>query len=246
MTQISPRARRARRSRGRGAADRAGLRAGAAPTAGDPERLREIAAAARARARTPTASTAGSARPRRSSCCADAGIAVPDGRVAADADDAVAVAARARLAGGDEALGALAAPQDRGRRAGAGAFATRTRSARPIARLRSLPAAGGAEVLVERMAGRGIEVFVAARADGVVPALAIGLGGIWTEALDDVAIVPLPADARESSARCARCAAPPLLDRRPRPRAVDLAAPRRARRPGRRAARSTAGWRCWS
>jgi acetate---CoA ligase (ADP-forming) len=28
----------------------------------------------------------------------------------------------------------------------------------------------------------------------VVPALVIGLGGIWAEALDDVAIVPLPAD----------------------------------------------------
>jgi succinyl-CoA synthetase beta subunit len=27
----------------------------------------------------------------------------------------------------------------------------------------------------------------------VVPALVIGLGGIWAEALDDVAIVPLPA-----------------------------------------------------
>jgi hypothetical protein len=38
-----------------------------------------------------------------------------------------------------------------------------------------------------------IEVFVAARTDGVVPALAIGLGGIWAEAFDDIAIVPLPA-----------------------------------------------------
>ena len=27
-----------------------------------------------------------------------------------------------------------------------------------------------------------------------VPALVVGLGGIWTEALDDVAVVPLPAD----------------------------------------------------
>ena len=36
-------------------------------------------------------------------------------------------------------------------------------------------------------------MIVAARGDGVVPALVIGLGGIWTEALDDVAIVPLPA-----------------------------------------------------
>ncbi len=37
------------------------------------------------------------------------------------------------------------------------------------------------------------ELIVAARRDGVVPALVVGLGGLWAEALDDVAIVPLPA-----------------------------------------------------
>jgi succinyl-CoA synthetase beta subunit len=41
----------------------------------------------------------------------------------------------------------------------------------------------------------GVELLVAARADAVVPVLIIGIGGVWTEALDDVAIVPLPADA---------------------------------------------------
>jgi len=45
------------------------------------------------------------------------------------------------------------------------------------------------------MAPLGVELLVAARADAVVPALVIGLGGIWAEALDDVAIVPLPAGA---------------------------------------------------
>jgi hypothetical protein len=49
------------------------------------------------------------------------------------------------------------------------------------------------EVLVERMAEPGVELLVAARRDAVVPALVIALGGIWTELLDDVAIVPLPA-----------------------------------------------------
>ncbi len=44
------------------------------------------------------------------------------------------------------------------------------------------------------MATPGFELLVAARADGVVPALVIGLGGIWTEALDDVAVIPLPAE----------------------------------------------------
>ena len=32
--------------------------------------------------------------------------------------------------------------------------------------------------------------------DGVVPHLVVGLGGIWTELLDDVTILPLPTDGR--------------------------------------------------
>jgi hypothetical protein len=52
----------------------------------------------------------------------------------------------------------------------------------------------GARVLVERMASPGAELLVAARADAVVPCLVIAIGGIWTEALDDAAVVPLPAE----------------------------------------------------
>jgi hypothetical protein len=59
----------------------------------------------------------------------------------------------------------------------------------------SSPAAKEGRVLVERMAPPGIELLIAARADAVVPAVVIGLGGTWVEALDDVAIVPLPAEA---------------------------------------------------
>jgi hypothetical protein len=43
------------------------------------------------------------------------------------------------------------------------------------------------------MAAPGVELLVAASTAGVVPSLILGLGGIWTEVLDDVAIVPLPA-----------------------------------------------------
>ena len=50
-------------------------------------------------------------------------------------------------------------------------------------------------ILVERMMDPGVELLIAARADAVVPALVIGLGGIWTEVLGDVAVVPLPASA---------------------------------------------------
>jgi acetate---CoA ligase (ADP-forming) len=46
---------------------------------------------------------------------------------------------------------------------------------------------------VERMADPGLELLVAARREAVVPALVVGLGGLWTEIHDDVAIVPLPA-----------------------------------------------------
>jgi acetyl-CoA synthetase len=50
----------------------------------------------------------------------------------------------------------------------------------------------GVPVLDGRTAPEGVELLVAARGDGLVPVLAVGLGGVWTEALDDVALVPLP------------------------------------------------------
>jgi hypothetical protein len=48
-------------------------------------------------------------------------------------------------------------------------------------------------VLVERHVPTGVELLVAARRDGVVPTLVVGLGGVWTEALSDAAVIPLPA-----------------------------------------------------
>jgi acetate---CoA ligase (ADP-forming) len=50
-----------------------------------------------------------------------------------------------------------------------------------------------AALLVERMAAPGLELIVAARREAVVPALVVGLGGVWAEVHDDVAVVPLPA-----------------------------------------------------
>ncbi len=61
-----------------------------------------------------------------------------------------------------------------------------------IAAFQRLAAMDGS-VIVERMAEPGVELLVAARRDAVVPALVLALGGVWTELLDDVAIVPLPA-----------------------------------------------------
>ena len=93
------------------------------------------------------------------------------------------------------------------------------------ARILSLPDAVGADLLVEEMAlPGGVELIVAARTDAVVPSLVIGLGGIWTEALDDVAVVPLPASpARVEAALSGLRGAPLLQGDRGRP-GVDLAA----------------------
>jgi succinyl-CoA synthetase beta subunit len=61
-------------------------------------------------------------------------------------------------------------------------------------RMLALPEALGAELLIEEtVPPGGVELIVAARSDAVVPALIIGLGGVWTEALGDVAVIPLPA-----------------------------------------------------
>ena len=59
---------------------------------------------------------------------------------------------------------------------------------------RLLALVDGGVVLVESMSPPGVEMLVSATRDGVVPALVIGLGGIWTELLSDVAVIPLPAD----------------------------------------------------
>jgi succinyl-CoA synthetase beta subunit len=59
------------------------------------------------------------------------------------------------------------------------------------------------------MRGAQIELLFAAHRDGVVPVLACGLGGIWAEAIDDVALIPLPASpaAVERALRALRGAA---------------------------------------
>ena len=41
------------------------------------------------------------------------------------------------------------------------------------------------------MAAPSVELLVAAHTDGIVPAVVVGFGGIWTEILDDVAVDPV-------------------------------------------------------
>jgi acetyl-CoA synthetase len=157
-------------------------------TPGDPARLREIAAAAGVRGEP--GEWLGEAEAK--ALLRAAGVPTPEGRLARSAAEAGDVAAELRpplalkLSGpriqhksdiGALALG-LCSPEQVGAEAD---------------RMLALPEAAGARLLVEEMAPAGAELIVAARADAVVPALIVGLGGIWTEALADVAVVPLPA-----------------------------------------------------
>jgi acetate---CoA ligase (ADP-forming) len=175
----------------------AGLRTGlacavamrAAP--GDPARLREIGAAAgeRSGARAEWLSEHHAKDLLRAG-----GVEVVDGRMVADA--AEAVLALDQL-GGSIALKLSSAAVQHKSELGAVwlGLSSEAEVSDAFARLEPLVAQLGGAVLAERMVLPGVELIVAARADAVVPAVIVGLGGVWTEVLDDVAIVPLPADA---------------------------------------------------
>lgn len=156
---------------------------------GDPSRLRAIAAAS---ARAARGDGEWLSEAEAKGLLAAAGIPVPPAATATDPAGAATVAGEV---GYPVAL-KLSSPAIQ-HKSDAGALVLGLESAGAVAdaarRLLELPAATGAELLVERMAEPGVELLVAARGDGVVPALAVGIGGIWTEALDDVAIIPLPA-----------------------------------------------------
>jgi acetate---CoA ligase (ADP-forming) len=171
----------------------AGLRTGLACAAalrvepGDPERLREIATVARSGS-TPTSEWLSEFESKE--LLRAAGVSAVEGRLAEDGDDAVLALAEL---GGNVALKVSDPAVQHKSELGAVCLALRdeTQVRAAYRRLSEL----GASVLVERMAPAGVELIVAARTDAVVPALVIGLGGVWTEVLDDVAIVPLPAGA---------------------------------------------------
>jgi acyl-CoA synthetase (NDP forming) len=188
----------------------------------DPDRLREIAAAAEgSRERASGDGRLGEAEAKR--LLAAGGLDVPAGAVAVDIAGAVDAAGEV---GFPLAL-KLSSPTLL-HKTEAGALALDLRDHDEVreaaARLLALPEAAGATLLVERMAGAGTELIFAVRRDGVVPALLVGIGGIWAEALDDVAIVPLPATpARVERALRGLRAAPLLTGGRGCP-AVDLGA----------------------
>ncbi len=217
----------------------AGLRTGLACVAamraapGDPARLRQIANTARQRPSHENDSESQSqSQPMGSLWLSEhdakellraGGIDVVDGRLVADA--AEAVLALGQL-GGHIAL-KLSSPAVQHKSDMGGVWlglASEAEVADAFARLEPLVAQFGGAVLAERMVVPGVELIVGARADAVVPAVLVGLGGVWTEVLDDVAIVPLPADAAriERALRALRGA--PLLTGARGTAPVDLAA----------------------
>jgi acyl-CoA synthetase (NDP forming) len=189
---------------------RTGLRCAAerSPTPADPDRLRQIAALARAVCERGDGRWL--AEHEAKELLRAHAVAVPSGRVVSGEDDAVA--ALGELGGAVALKLSSAAVQHKSELGGVALglhSADEVRTAyRPLA---ELAAAHDGRVLAERMAPPGAELMIAVRTDAIVPALVLALGGIWTELLDDVAIVPLPADAAriESALRSLRGA--PLL-----------------------------------
>jgi acetate---CoA ligase (ADP-forming) len=177
----------------------AGLRTGLVCAAalmtspGNPERLREIADAARRVARPPAQLEAEWLSEHASKALLrGAGVPVVEGRLVTDEHDAVHALTEL---GGATVLKLSAASIQHKSELGAVVLDLRTEPGvrDAYATIAALAVTHRGEVLAERMEEPAVELLVAARRDGVVPFLTIGLGGIWTELLDDVAVIPLPA-----------------------------------------------------
>jgi succinyl-CoA synthetase beta subunit len=221
-----------------GVAAAAGLRTGircAAATRlelGDPVRLASIASTARAAASNARGVPEWLPEHEAKELLRAGGIPVVDGRRVTDADDAVLAIGEL---GGSVAL-KLSSASVRHKSELGGVqlgLSSAAEARRAFRRLAALAAEYEGAVLAERMAAPGVELLVAVRTDGVVPALVLGLGGIWTELLDDVQVVPLPASAeRVERALLSLRGAPMLAGGRGRERVDIGAAARLAARTG--------------
>ncbi|WP_406334196.1 acetate--CoA ligase family protein [Streptomyces zaomyceticus] len=161
---------------------------------------------------------AGATEPELKRLLAEAGIAVPKGRIAEDAEDA----ARAVTEAGGTAVLKAVVPGLLHKTEAGGVEIGVTADGAPEAFAR-LAALGG-QVLVEELVGEGVELIVGVHTTDLGPVLTAGLGGIFTEVLDDVGhrLLPLaPGEGAELLAglRGARI----LAGTRGRP-AVDVAA----------------------
>src|SRR5579885_1975112 len=144
------------------------------------------------------------------------GVRIPEGALARDPTEAEAIAARIGYPVALKAqAGALAHKSDAG---GvilglADAAALRDGWARLHGNLgRARPDLRLDGVLVERMAAPGLEMIVGARRDrDWGPVLMVGLGGLWTEALEDVRLMPADLGAEAILAEIGRLKGAALL-----------------------------------
>ena len=131
------------------------------------------------------------------------GIAVPAGGLAASAGEAARIAS---ALGGPVAMKVQSGDLPHKTESGGialgveGETAVREAFGRIMESARaSAPAANIEGVRVERMAGAGIEMIVGVSRDpDFGPMLAVGLGGVFVEVLDDVVLSPIPVDAAEA------------------------------------------------
>jgi acetate---CoA ligase (ADP-forming) len=176
--------------------------------AGDPARLRDIAATA-VRARPAHNGQSRLAEHEAKELLRSAGVPAVEGRLVNGEDDAVVAL---RELGGHVAV-KVSAPSVQ-HKADIGALELGVASEETMRTAhRRLAGLGieGSGILVERMAPPGVELLVSARSDAVVPCLVIALGGAWTELLDDAAIVPLPATLERVEAAIHGLRGAPLL-----------------------------------
>jgi acyl-CoA synthetase (NDP forming) len=182
---------------------------------GDPDRLRAIA-------RIALVGNGGEWLPEDvgKKLLAGHGVTVPAGAVASTPGDAVELAARL---GGPVALKVSHADIKHKTEVGGVILGLTDPTEIGDAAAGLLALVDGGVILVEEMAAPGVEMLVSATRDGVVPSLVVGLGGMWTELLDDVVILPLPADAERVRAAVTKLRGYALLSggRGKRPLAVD-------------------------
>ncbi len=173
---------------------RTGMRcaAAAARAVGDPVRLREIAALSRDVQAERAAGGGWLSEHQAKELLRAGGVDVIDGRLVSDEDDAARALPQL---GGRIVMKLSAASVQHKSELGAVVLGLgaewEVRAA--FRKLAALAHAHGGAIRAERMASGGVELIVAAHAQGIVPALVIGLGGVWTEVLDDVRVIPLPA-----------------------------------------------------
>ena len=141
---------------------------------------------------SPAAPAAGATEPELKQLLAGAGITVPLGRTVADAEEA----RQAVRDLGGRAVAKAVVPGLVHKSEAGGVLVGVTEAEAPAAYAK-LAALGGT-VLIEEIAPDGVEVLVGARSTPLGTVLTVGLGGIFTELLDDVShrVLPLaPGDA---------------------------------------------------